>query len=172
MYAIIIIGGKQHKVEEGQEILVEKIKGDAGDKIEVGETIFLSTNGDRVVTKEELANVKVKGEIVEQTKDDKIIVFKYKPKKGYRRKRGHRRLLTRVRIEDISFPGKPDKPGKLDKPKEVEEKPTKSEKKVKKKPKAVAKSKTKAKAEKKAAKTKTKTTRSTKKAKKTDKKDK
>ncbi len=166
MYAIIIIGGKQHKVEEGQEILVEKIKGDAGDKIEVGETIFLSTNGDRVVTKEELANVKVKGEIVEQTKDDKIIVFKYKPKKGYRRKRGHRRLLTRVLIEDISFPGKPDKP------KEVEEKPTKSEKKVKKKPKAVAKSKTKAKVEKKAAKTKTKTTRSTKKVKKTDKKDK
>jgi large subunit ribosomal protein L21 len=175
MYAIIIIGGKQHKVEEGQEILVEKIKGDAGDKIEVGETIFLSTNGDRVVTKDELANVKVKGEIVEQTKDDKIIVFKYKPKKGYRRKRGHRRLLTRVRIEDISFPGKPDKPGKpekQEKPKEVEEKPTKIEKKVKKKPKAVAKSKTKAKAEKKVAKIKTKKPKSTKKAKKTDKKDK
>ena len=169
MYAIIVTGGKQHKVEEGQEILVEKIKGNPGDKIEVGETIFLSTNGDRVVAKDELAKVKVKGEIVEQTKDEKIIVFKYKPKKGYRRKRGHRRLLTRVRIEDISFPGKPEK---QEKPKEVEEKPAKSEKKVKKKPKAVAKSKTKARAEKKVAKTKTETTKSTKKAKKTDKKDK
>jgi len=150
VYAIIISGGKQYKVQEGEEVLLEKMEGKAGDKVEVGEVIFLSKNGDKVYEKDQLAKVKVKATIVEQTKDDKIIVFKYKPKKGYRRKRGHRQLLTKVMIDDINFPGKP---AKKEKPKEVkkevkeEAKPeTKAKAKVKAKSPAKSKAKTTAKA--------------------------
>ena len=143
MYAIIISGGKQHKVEEGQELLLEKIEGKAGDKIEVGEAIFLSKNGDKIFARDELEEVKIKGEIIEQTRDDKIIVFKYKPKKGYRRKRGHKRFLTKVLIEDINFPGKP---AKIEKPPEPKEKVVSGSKVTKKKPKVKTKTKTKAKA--------------------------
>ena len=145
MYAIIISGGRQYKIEEGEEVLFEKIKGNPGDKVDLGEVIFLSKNGDKVLEKEELANVKVKGEIVEQTKDDKIIVFKYKPKKGYRRKQGHRQHLTKIRVEDINFPGKP---ARKEAPKVVKEEEKKE------KAKAAAKPKAKAKVEKEAAKTK------------------
>ena len=143
MYAIIVSGGKQHKVEEGQEVLLEKIEGKPGDKIDVGEPIFLSTNGDRMYAPDQLSKVKVKAEIIEQTRDEKIIVFKYKPKKGFRRKRGHKRLLTKVLIEDISFPGKPAQP---EKPKAAKEKPAESKKAAAKKPRAKTKPKTVAKA--------------------------
>lgn len=146
MYAIIISGGKQYKIEEDEEVLLEKIRGNAGDKVELGEVIFLSKNGEKVLEKEELSKVKIKGEIVEQTKDEKIIVFKYKPKKGYRRKRGHRQLLTKVKVEEIDFPGKP--------PKAVVPKEEKKEieKEGKEKAKAVTKTKVKATSEKKPAK--------------------
>ncbi len=136
MYAIIISGGKQYKVEEGEEVLLEKVKGNPGDKVELGEVIFLSRNGDKVLEKTELAKVKVKGEIVEQTKDDKIIVFKYKPKKGYRRKQGHRQHLTKIRVEDIHFPGKP---AKKEAPKEEKVEEKKEKAKAAAKPKAAAK---------------------------------
>lgn len=144
MYAIIISGGKQHKVEEGQEVLLEKIEGKAGDKIEVGETIFLSKNGDKIFARDELEEVKIKGEIIEQTRDEKIIVFKYKPKKGYRRKRGHKRFLTKVLIEDINFPGKP---AKIEKPLEPKEKVVSGSKVTKKKPKVKPKAKAKVKSQ-------------------------
>jgi len=161
VYAIIISGGKQYKVQEGEEVLLEKMEGKAGDKVEVGEVIFLSKNGDKIYEKDQLAKVKVKATIVEQTKDDKIIVFKYKPKKGYRRKRGHRQQVTKVMIDDINFPGKP---AKKEKPKEVK-KETKEETKPKvaAKTKSSAKSKTKTKMK---AATKPKTEASTKKTKK------
>ncbi|NIT03952.1 50S ribosomal protein L21, partial [Candidatus Saccharibacteria bacterium] len=95
-----------------------------------------------------MSKVRVKAEIIEQTRDDKILVFKYKPKKGYRRKRGHKQHLTKVRIEDISFPGKPAKPKTREvpevKPKETKKPPAK--KKAKTKAKAKVKAKVKAKA--------------------------
>jgi large subunit ribosomal protein L21 len=104
LYAIIKAGGKQYKVREGDELLLEKIKGDQGDKIEVGRVIFVN-NDDKIIHEPEvLSKIKVKGEILEHIRDEKIIVFKYKAKKGYKRKRGHRQNLTRVKIKKISLP--------------------------------------------------------------------
>ena len=101
MYAIIESGGKQYKVKAGDEILLEKINGKAGDKIELKKILFFTKNGETILLQKDLTKVKVKATILEQTKGDKIIVFKYKAKKNYRRKRGHRQLLTKVKIDEI-----------------------------------------------------------------------
>lgn len=100
MYAIIRTGGKQYKVSEGEEIFVEKLTGEAGDSVEFTEV--LAIGGDQgLKLGSELAGAKVTGEVVKQGKGKKIIVFKYKAKKGYRRKKGHRQPYTRVRIASI-----------------------------------------------------------------------
>ena len=102
MYAIIEQGSKQHKVEVDREILVEKIDGKPGDKVEFDKVIFLRGKSETVAEDSaRLRQAKVKATIVEQTKDKKIIVFKYKPKKNYRRKTGHRQCLTRLKIDEI-----------------------------------------------------------------------
>lgn len=172
MYAIIISGGKQYKVQEDEEVLLEKMEGKTGDKVEVGEVIFLSKNGDKICEKDQLAKVKVKATIVEQTKDDKIIVFKYKPKKGYRRKRGHRQLLTKVMIDDINFPGKPAKKEKPKESKKEVKEETKPKAKTKIKSPAKSKAKTKAAAKSKVEASAKKTKKSTGKTKKSEKKSK
>ncbi len=87
----------------GDEVLLDKIEGKPGDKIQLDKVIFLGADEKRIFHQEELSKAKVKAVIAEQFKNEKITVFKYKPKKGYRCKRGHRQLLTRVRIEEISF---------------------------------------------------------------------
>lgn len=101
MYAIVEQGAKQYKLEVGDEVLVEKIEGKPGDKVELDKVVFLKGAGEVVFEEETLKEAKVKATIVEQTKDKKIIVFKYKPKKNYRRKRGHRQRLTRLKIDEI-----------------------------------------------------------------------
>ncbi|MDI6689256.1 MAG: 50S ribosomal protein L21 [Actinomycetota bacterium] len=103
-YAIIESGGKQYKVRKGEEVLIEKIEGKPGDKVKFDKIIFLSHGDQKIHQKEVLSKVKVKGTIVEQLKGEKIIVFKYEPKKGYKRMRGHRQILTKVRIDDIKVP--------------------------------------------------------------------
>ena len=96
MYAVIESGGKQHRVSAGDEVMVE-----------VGETIsfdkvLLTSDGETVnVGKPYLDDAKVVGRIARHDKHKKILVFKYKRRKGYRRKRGHRQQFTLVRIEDI-----------------------------------------------------------------------
>jgi len=105
-YAIIESGGKQYKVQKEEEVLLEKIEGKPGDKVKFDKVIFLSNGEQKIHQKEVLSKVKVKGTIVEQLKGEKIIVFKYKPKKGYKRMRGHRQFLTKVRIDDINVPQK------------------------------------------------------------------
>lgn len=100
MYAVIASGGKQYKVSAGDEVFVEKLAGEQGDKVEFDQV--LAVNGDDGFKfGEDVKNVKVTGEIVKQGKGKKIIVFKYKPKKGYRRKQGHRQPYTRVKINEI-----------------------------------------------------------------------
>lgn len=100
MYAIVNTGSKQYRVSEGDFINIEKIAGEAGDKVEL-DTIFVSDSGKIVSDPAKAAATKVVAEIVEQFKDKKVIVFKFKKRKNYQRKVGHRQQLTRVKIVSI-----------------------------------------------------------------------
>lgn len=101
MFAVIKTGGKQYKVAENDIIKVEKLAGASNDVVEFDEVLMLGT-GDKVsIGAPVVTKAKVCGTILEQTKGDKVIVFKKKRRHNYRRKRGHRQLLTVVRITDI-----------------------------------------------------------------------
>lgn len=99
MYAIIKTGGKQYMVQKGDKVLVEKLNAAEGDTVDV-EVLAVSDNG-AVKTGYELANAKVTAKVLAHGKGKKIIVFKYKPKKDYRRKKGHRQPFTQIEIEAI-----------------------------------------------------------------------
>lgn len=101
MYAVVKTGGKQHVVNEGDELLIERVPGEAGDSVELKDVVLLGGEGKTVADKAALAKMKVHATIVEQLKDKKVLVFKYKPKKRYRRKKGHRQMVTRVSIDLI-----------------------------------------------------------------------
>ena len=101
MDAILITGGKQYKVSEGDSIDVEKIKGNKGDLMEFKEVLMVSGNDGTKIGNPYLENVKIIGEIVDHCKGKKIIVFKSKRRKGYSKKNGHRQLFTRLRIKEI-----------------------------------------------------------------------
>lgn len=101
IYAIVETGGKQHRVSPGQVIQVEKIPGDTGDVIELDNVLFIADDEKYTVGQPRLEGAKVKATILEHGKDKKIIVFKYKNKTRYRRKRGHRQHFTRLSIDDI-----------------------------------------------------------------------
>ena len=100
--AVIVTGGKQFKVSEGDVIKTEKIEKKVGDKISF-EPILISDKETVSVDKDYLKDSKVHGEVVSQIKGKKIIVFKKKRRKGYSRKIGHRQLLTEVKIGKISL---------------------------------------------------------------------
>jgi large subunit ribosomal protein L21 len=102
-YAIIRSGGKQYRVSPGETIAVEKIDAAAGDKVTFGDVV-LHADGSAVTAGGPLiSGAKVTGEVIEQFKDKKVIAFKYKRRKGYHRTVGHRRQLTRVKIEAIDL---------------------------------------------------------------------
>jgi large subunit ribosomal protein L21 len=100
MYAVIETGGKQYKVQEGDTIFVEKINVEEGEKIDFSK-VLLVQGDDLVVGKPYVENAKVEGTVLEQGKAKKIIVFKYKSKKNYKKKQGHRQPYTKVKIEKI-----------------------------------------------------------------------
>ena len=100
MYAIIQTGGKQYKVEAGDEILVEKLEATVDAEVEF-DVLLVSDDAGVKVGKPVLDGVKVKGKVVEHGKGKKVIVFKYKPKKNIRTKRGHRQPYTKVEILSI-----------------------------------------------------------------------
>ncbi len=101
MYAVIESGGKQHRVSTGEDVLVEKLVGEVGETISF-DRVLLTYDGEKLsVGRPYLENAKVLGRITRHDKHKKIVVFKYKRRKGYRRKRGHRQLFTLVRIENI-----------------------------------------------------------------------
>ena len=103
MYAIVKTGGKQYKVSPGDIVKVEKIEGEVGNGL-IFEEILMVVDDNRIeVGRPVLADAKVSGEITKQTKGEKIIVFKSKKRKGYRKKAGHRQLLTEVKIKEIIF---------------------------------------------------------------------
>jgi len=105
--AVIVTGGKQFKVSEGDVIKIEKIEKNIGDKINF-EPVLISDKETVSIDKNHLENAKVHGEVISRTKGKKIIVFKKKRHKGYSRKIGHRQLLTEVKIGKISL-GKVEK---------------------------------------------------------------
>ena len=101
MYAVVNSGGKQYKVRQGQVLRVEKIPGDVGSPVTF-ERVLMFSDGENVsIGQPALEDVAVEGHIVEQGKAKKIIVFKYKKRKRYRRKKGHRQDFTTVLIDDI-----------------------------------------------------------------------
>jgi large subunit ribosomal protein L21 len=101
MYAVVRTGGKQYKVAEGDFFKVEKLSGDVGGEVVFDEVLLVSQGGEVRVGRPLLAGACVKGTIVEQGRDKKIIVFKMKRRKGYRRKQGHRQDYTGVRVDAI-----------------------------------------------------------------------
>ena len=102
MYAIIKTGGKQYKVSEGDLVRVEKLPYEVGDTVEFDEVLLVA--GDEVrVGSPVIENAKVTATVEDQNKDKKIVVFKYKPKKQYRKKHGHRQPYTLVKIDSISL---------------------------------------------------------------------
>ena len=101
MYAIVKTGGKQYRVEEGQTLLVERLPGEAGAKVDLEPVLFRS---DDVLFGDDLGKVKVAAEVVEHLRGPKLRVFKMKPKRGYRKRAGHRQELTRIKITKIDGP--------------------------------------------------------------------
>lgn len=101
MYAVIRTGSKQYRVAPGDVITVEKLDAAEGKKYQFDDVVLFHDGKKLVTNPKELARVKVSGKVVTQGRSDKTIVFKFKAKKGYARKKGHRQQLTRVEIEDI-----------------------------------------------------------------------
>ena len=103
MYAVIKSGGKQHKVSEGEEILLEKLSLDEGEVIEFSEVLAVNKDGNLNVGKPLLEGAVVKGKVINHLKTKKVTVIKMKRRKDYRKKQGHRQNLTKVKIESISY---------------------------------------------------------------------
>ena len=100
MYAIIATGGKQYKVEAGDEVLIEKIDAEIGAKVNFD--VLMVSDGENVrIGTPVLDDASVTAEVLEHGKGEKVIVFKYKPKKKYRRKQGHRQPYTKVKILSV-----------------------------------------------------------------------
>jgi large subunit ribosomal protein L21 len=101
MYAVVKTGGKQYRVEEGGTLIVEKISGEVGEPVSLDRVLMFSDGENVSVGTPVLENVVVKGHIVRQDRLRKIIVFKYKKRKRYRRKLGHRQAFTEIKIDSI-----------------------------------------------------------------------
>ncbi len=102
MYAIVEIAGHQYKVEDGQEIYVNRLPGYAGDSVSFDQVLLMDNGGSISVGKPTLSGAAVGATIVEHLRGDKVIVFKKKRRKGYRVKNGHRDHLTKIKINSIA----------------------------------------------------------------------
>jgi large subunit ribosomal protein L21 len=101
MYAVIETGGKQYRVQEGDTLFVEKLDAEVGATVDFDKVLILSKEGELLAGKPYLEGAKVEASVLEQGKAKKIIVYKYRAKKNYRKKAGHRQPYTRVKIEKI-----------------------------------------------------------------------
>ena len=102
-YAVIRTGGKQYRVAEGDVVRVEKLAGSVGDKVTLEDVLFVGGNDEVKIGSPTVPNAKVTGEIVNQAKTKKVIVFKKKRRKSYSRQRGHRQQVTMVKITGIEL---------------------------------------------------------------------
>ena len=110
MYAVIESGGKQYKVEKGTALVVDRLDAKEGDKVALRAVMFRDT--EVVAEPKELEKVKVEATVAEHLRGPKIKVFKYKPKKGYRRRAGHRSELTRLEVTELKLGGAAKKAAK------------------------------------------------------------
>jgi large subunit ribosomal protein L21 len=101
MYAVIATGGKQYKVSQGDMIRVEKLPGDVGTPVTLDRVLMVSDGDSISVGQPVLSDVEVSGHIVEQGRAKKTLVMKYKRRKGYHRKYGHRQYVTGLKIDSI-----------------------------------------------------------------------
>ena len=102
MFAVIKSGGKQYRVTPGQTIRLEKVAGDVGSKVELSEVLLVDDDGKVQVGAPLIANAKIEATVLEHDRAKKILVFKKRRKKQYRRTRGHRQDYTAVRIDKIT----------------------------------------------------------------------
>lgn len=103
MYAIIKTGGKQYKVSEGDLVRVEKLAYEVGETVDFDQVLLVSNDGELQVGSPLVEGAKVSATVEDQNKDKKVVVYKYKPKKQYRKKHGHRQPYTLVKINSISL---------------------------------------------------------------------
>ena len=101
MYAVIETGGKQHRVAPGDVIQVETLAGDVGAEVELGRVLAVMNDSNELVTGASLAQARVKGTILRHGRGDKVVVFKFKRKKQYKRTIGHRQNFTEVSVGEI-----------------------------------------------------------------------
>lgn len=101
MYAVIESGGKQYKVKEGEKIIVEKIDVPVGNEIQLDKVLLASKENETLLDKSALEKVKVVGEVIKQDKGKKVIIFKKKRRKDYKRTKGHRQYYTQIEIKQI-----------------------------------------------------------------------
>lgn len=101
MFAVVTIAGQQFRVSENDEIFVHRLQGDAGDSVEFDQVLMTSNEGS-VSVGEAVKSVKVKAEILNHLKGDKVLVFKKRRRKGYQKMNGHRQYLTKVKIQAIA----------------------------------------------------------------------
>ena len=101
MYAVVESGGKQYKVEKGTSLLVDRLSAKEGDKVALRAVMF--RDKEVVAEPKELEKVKVEATVAEHLRGQKVKVFKYKPKKGYRRRAGHRSELTKLEVTEIKM---------------------------------------------------------------------
>jgi large subunit ribosomal protein L21 len=100
-FAVVQTGGKQHRVQPGQILDIEKLSAEEGSTVELTEVLLVSDDSGVRHGSPLVAGAMVVARVVKQTRARKVIVFKYKPKTRYRKKTGHRQWITRVKIEDI-----------------------------------------------------------------------
>ena len=101
MFAVVKTGGKQYKVKKGDKIIIEKIEGKAGDKVKFDQVLLVKEEKGIKIGTPLVKDAYVEAQILEQKRGPKVIIFKYKPKKRYRKKQGHRQPQTVVKIEKI-----------------------------------------------------------------------
>jgi large subunit ribosomal protein L21 len=147
MYAIVDIAGQQIKVEKNQEVYVHRLEGDAGSKVQFDNVLLIDNKGKVVVGQPMIEGALVSAKIIEHLKDDKVLVFKKKRRKGYKKLNGHRQFLSKIVIEDIKEKGAKKAAAKKAEPKAEAKKEEAPKKEVKAEAKAPAAKKTAAKKE-------------------------
>ena len=102
MYAVVKTGGKEYRISKGDIIRVEKVQGRVGDQVAMKEVLIVSREGEVQLGNPFLADAIITGEIVQQAKGQKVLTYKMKRRKNYRRKKGHRQRYTYIKVSDIT----------------------------------------------------------------------
>ncbi len=103
MYAIVEIAGQQFKVEEGQELFVHQLDAKEGDSVSFDKVLLVDNGGTVTVGKPTVKSAAINASVIEHLKGDKVIVFKKKRRKGYKKKNGHRQSFTKIKVEGIAL---------------------------------------------------------------------